>query len=48
MEYKVIEKKKAVDLENEVNKKLRNGWKLQGGLVSNNGLYAQAVVKGTN
>ena len=45
MEYKIIEKKNAEDLEYEVNKKLRNGWQLQGGLVSKNGLYAQALVK---
>jgi len=44
MEYKVVAKVRLYELEEEVNKLIKDGWKPQGGIAVTSA-YAQAMVK---
>ncbi|PCI58862.1 MAG: hypothetical protein COB35_12655 [Gammaproteobacteria bacterium] len=45
IEYKLIKELKADKLESEVNKKLRNGWKLAGNLIMHGNVFVQPILR---
>lgn len=45
MEYRVSYKSSVKDLQEEINKMLSRGWKLQGGVCYANMMYYQAIFK---
>jgi hypothetical protein len=47
MEYQVVEAEYLVEIQDEVNKEIRKGWTLQGGVAynSNMGYYMQAMIR---
>lgn len=45
MKYAVVTKMNLIELIQDVNKMLKEGWQLQGGICSDNGTKYQALVK---
>ena len=45
LEYRVVQFGSFVELEKEVNRLLRAGWQLQGGVSTTSGFYCQALVR---
>jgi hypothetical protein len=42
--YRIVEGRNLIDLENQINKMIKNGWKPQGGVMIAPPTYIQAMV----